>query len=110
MAPVVNSSTSVSPCIFKIFKEVSTIKQIPNKLEAVLRICGEVLFFSIIAGTFIFGWPGVYKTNFGNSSKQCDRILNPQFIFQIYQCRDKIPKVKILRNKEVRLLIRNMFW
>ncbi len=41
MAMVVTSSIKVLSEIFITFKDASRIKQIPNKLEDALRICGD---------------------------------------------------------------------
>ena len=48
IAAVVNSSTMVSDWSFNKRSEVRTIKQIPSKLDDVLRICGDVFFLSSI--------------------------------------------------------------
>jgi hypothetical protein len=49
IAAVVNSSIKDFFEIFKIFKEVNTTKQIPNKFEDAFKICGDFcsLLFSI---------------------------------------------------------------
>ena len=48
IAAVVNSSTMVSDWSFNKRSDVRTIKQIPSKLDDVLRICGDVFFLSSI--------------------------------------------------------------
>ena len=44
MATVVNSSIIVLPDMFNNFKDVSTTKQSPNKLEDAFKICGDLSF------------------------------------------------------------------
>jgi hypothetical protein len=46
MAPVVNSSIIVLPDMFRSFREVSTTKQSPNKLDDAFNICGDLSFSS----------------------------------------------------------------
>ena len=50
IAAAVNSSIKVSACTFNKRNDVSTMKQIPSRLEEVFRICGEVFFLSSITG------------------------------------------------------------
>ena len=50
IAKAVNSSMSVLPSRFNSFKEVRTIKQIPNKLDDVVRMDVDLLCFSCILG------------------------------------------------------------
>lgn len=40
----VHSSISVASLYFEILREVNTIKQNPNRLEEVFKICGDLLF------------------------------------------------------------------
>ena len=44
MAPVVDSSLSITACSFNSFIDVKTIKTDTQKLEALLRIWGDVFF------------------------------------------------------------------
>ena len=54
IATEVDSSTRVSPSFFSNLSEVSTMKQMPSRLDAVLRICGEVLFvFCMLYGPIL---------------------------------------------------------
>ena len=48
IATAVNSSISVSPLIFKAFKDVITTKQRPNKVAEVFNMCGDLLLVSIV--------------------------------------------------------------
>ena len=53
MAPVVDSSTSVTACSFNSFIDVETIKTDTQKLEALLRIWGDVFF---LIGIINYAW------------------------------------------------------
>ena len=48
VATAVHSSIKVVSFSLKTFKEVSTKKQMPNRLAEVFKICGAVLLFSAI--------------------------------------------------------------
>ena len=55
IAAVVNSSITVSAWSFNNLSEVNTIKQIPSRLDDVLRMCGEVFFLSSINTKIMIG-------------------------------------------------------
>jgi hypothetical protein len=49
IAQAVSSSIKVACFISIIFLEVSTMKQSPRRLEEVLRMCGDLVFFGFMA-------------------------------------------------------------
>ena len=66
IAKAVSSSMIVSADLFPIFIEVNTIKQRPNKVAEVLRICGDVSFFLLLVSMCIIFFRRLFLSLLGS--------------------------------------------